>query len=225
MDYIIYSLIATTILVLGLNSILKQKATKFYLLSSIIAVLIIFYEFFKISTGFKLEGFMYVLERSFIKGYVSTALFILVMFAGALSKKWQVTKNLLRVRAEMAIIASILILPHCIVYTYKFISKLIDGKALAPFYFLSMILGLIAFLLMIPLFITSFRKIRVKMTAKKWKSLQRWSYLFYFLIYVHIMVLLLSRKVIPFGKVIIYTLVFGSYLVLKIINNIKKNKK
>ena len=65
-----------------------------------------------------------------MKGFVSTALFILVMFAGALSKKWGITKKLLRVRAEMAILASILILPHFIIYTYKFLVRLFNWKAL-----------------------------------------------------------------------------------------------
>lgn len=100
MNYLIYSLIAVIILSLGLNNILKKQAKYFYFLASLITIIVTTYEFFKIWTGFKLEGISYILERSFMKGYVSTALFILVMFAGALSKKWGITKKLLRVELK-----------------------------------------------------------------------------------------------------------------------------
>ncbi|EGT3617596.1 sulfite oxidase heme-binding subunit YedZ, partial [Clostridium perfringens] len=168
MDYLIYSLIAVIILSIGLNNILKKQSKYFYLLASLITIIVTTYEFFKIWTGFKLEGTIYVLERSFMKGYVSTALFILVMFAGALSKKWGFTKKLLRVRAEMSILASILILPHFIVYTYKFLVSLFNGKALSTSYLAFVIVGILAFVIMIPLFITSFKKIRISMSPSRW---------------------------------------------------------
>lgn len=224
MNYLIYSLIAVIIFSLGLNNILKKQAKYFYFLASLITIIVTTYEFFKIWTGFKLEGISYILERSFMKGYVSTALFILVMFAGALSKKWGITKKLLRVRAEMAILASILILPHFIVYIYKFLINLFNGKTLNGSYIAFVIVGILAFVIMIPLFITSFKKVRVSMSSSKWKSLQRWAYPFYFLIYAHIIIILLNKKEINWNTVGTYTVIFLGYFVLKLVNSKKVAK-
>ncbi|HHD2752963.1 TPA: ferric reductase-like transmembrane domain-containing protein [Clostridium perfringens] len=224
MNYLIYSLIAVIILSLGLNNILKKQVKYFYFLASLITIIVTTYEFFKIWTGFKLEGISYILERSFMKGYVSTALFILVMFAGALSKKWGITKKLLRVRAEMAILASILILPHFIVYTYKFLINLFNGKTLSGSYIAFVIIGILAFVIMIPLFITSFKKVRVSMSSSKWKSLQRWAYPFYFLIYAHIIIILLNKREINWNTVGTYTVIFLGYFVLKLVNSKKVAK-
>lgn len=221
MEYLIYSLIALIILTIGLNSTFKKQAKLFYVLAILIALAVTIYEFVKISTGFKLDGAIYVLERSFKKGYISTALFILVMFAGVLDKKWEVTKKLFKVRSEMAIVASILILPHCIVYLYNFLMALIKGNHLSIAYVAFIILGLMAFIIMIPLFITSFKKVRVKMVPKKWKSVQRWAYIFYILVYGHIMIILIYNKKIYWDRIIWYTAIFGVYLILKIYKLLK----
>ena len=224
MEYLIYSLIAVIILTVGLNNIFKKQSKYFYMLSTLISVVVTSYEIFKIWTGFKLEGIIFVLERSFMKGFVSTALFILVMFAGALSKKWGITKKLLRVRAEMAILASILILPHFIIYTYKFLVRLFSGKPLSILYISFIIVGLIAFIIMIPLFITSFKKVRVTMSPSKWKMVQRWAYPFYFLVYLHIILILFNKKVLNLNAVILYTVIFLGYFILRICNNKKAIK-
>ncbi len=224
MEYLIYSLIAVIILTVGLNNIFKKQSKYFYMLATLISVVVTSYEIFKIWTGFKLEGIIFVLERSFMKGFVSTALFILVMFAGALSKKWGITKKLLRVRAEMAILASILILPHFIIYTYKFLVRLFSGKPLSILYISFIIVGLIAFIIRIPLFITSFKKVRFTMSPSKWKMVQRWAYPFYFLVYLHIILILFNKKVFNLNAVILYTVIFLGYFILRICNNKKAIK-
>lgn len=43
--------------------------------------------------------------------------------------------------------------------------------------------------IMLPLFITSFQRVRRKMTPKAWKKLQRWACLFYALLCCHILLL------------------------------------
>lgn len=222
MEYLIYSLIGAIILTVGLNSILKKQSKLFYGLAIIISIIVTWYELIKINTGFKLDGILYVIERSFMKGYVATALFILVMFAGALNKRWGITKKLLRARAEMAIMASILIIPHCVIYLYKFLLNLLRGNQLSVAYIALVVLGTIAFIIMIPLFITSFRKVRIKMTPSKWNKVQKWAYPFYILVYLHIMIILLNKKTISWDSIIVYTIIFGAYLIFKVYNNRKK---
>lgn len=64
------------------------------------------------------------------------------------------------------------------------------------------------------------------MSGLKWKQLQRWAYCFYFLAYIHIILMLLNKKELDWMKLIIYTAVFGSYTVLRVIKakKIKSDK-
>lgn len=221
MQYLIYSLIAVTIITLGLNNLLKRKSKYFYIIGIVISAMVTSYEVYKICTGFKLQGVAFVLERSFMKGFVSTALFILVMFAGALNKRYELTRKLLRVRGEMAIIASILMIPHFLIYTYKFLMRFFGGKSLSLLYIAFIIVGFIAFVIMIPLCITSFKKVRKVMVPSKWNKIQRWAYLFYLLIYVHIILILFNKKVFNLNAVIGYSVIFLLYFVLRLINKKK----
>lgn len=74
--------------------------------------------------------------------------------------------------------------------------------------------------IMIPLFITSFKSVRRKMSAKNWKKLQRAAYVFYALIYVHIMLLsvpMYMRGITTYmANIIVYTAVFGAYGVMRV---------
>ena len=76
-------------------------------------------------------------------------------------------------------------------------------------------IGLSAFLIMIPLFITSFSKIRNLYKYPVWKKLHRWSYLAYILIFLHIILVAELRAVI------VYTAIFTPYLVMKLLKEYK----
>ncbi|GFZ32639.1 sulfite oxidase [Clostridium zeae] len=217
----IYSLIAVTIFSLALSANIKKNPKVYYCLATLISASTIGFELYKMFSKVKLTGFINQLERASAKGIIAVAFFILVMYAGALSTKLKVTRKLMSIRAELAIIASILMLAHGIVYLISFIintvPKLISGQDVKIITIAISIVGILAFILMIPLFITSFKKIRKTMQPKAWKNLQRWAYLFYLLAYVHILFILVKAKNPDWIKNISYTLVFGAYLVLKII--------
>jgi uncharacterized protein with FMN-binding domain len=74
---------------------------------------------------------------------------------------------------------------------------------------------------MLPLFITSFMAVRRKMKAKKWKQLQRLAYIFYALLYCHVILLNYSRALrgmrISQITVVVYTVVFGGYALCKVL--------
>ncbi|MCK5762226.1 MAG: ferric reductase-like transmembrane domain-containing protein, partial [Candidatus Izimaplasma sp.] len=71
-------------------------------------------------------------------------------------------------------------------------------------------IGLIAFAIMIPLFITSFSKFRKKYKFAEWKKLHRWSYLAYSLVLVHVVL------VSDFRDAVAYVVIFTPYLVMKL---------
>lgn len=224
--YFIYSLIVVTLLVLLFTKSIRNHAKIFYFIASVMAILTTVYEILRLTSNIELNGFIGTLERVSMKGHISIAFFVLVMFAGALNPRWNLTKKLLSIRAELAILGSIFILPHCIMYFARFIIlKLIPGKPLKPLYVTYLIIGIIAFLIMIPLFINSFKKIRIKIKYNDWKKLQRFAYLFYFLTYIHILVLSLNKLHKKSFDLIIYTIVFATYLILKLIKTFSYKHK
>lgn len=80
-------------------------------------------------------------------------------------------------------------------------------------------------MIMLPLFVTSFPSVRRRMQPMRWKRLQRWAYLFYGGIYLHVASLYifdLKRKSIEFAS---YTLIWGLYAILRIGKALKSCRK
>ncbi len=151
------------------------------------------------------------------QGHLTLALFILVMFAGAFKKKSKPKITLMKVRREMAIIGFLTLIPHA---TLLIVTAL---SALNP-------TGTLALLIMIPLFVTSFPKIRKKMHPLKWRKLHHWAYAAYAMIFLHLasITLIAQRTSDTNGynqywwlRLTLYTLIFSVYSVLKYKNYLK----
>ena len=146
-------------------------------------------------------------------GYVPLAMFLVVMYSGVLNKG-KLRKRLFMVRAEYAILATILLLPHGLGYLLYFLDE-IDFKNWG----ISFFVGFVTLLFIVPLFITSFQSIRKKMKYKQWKSLHRTAYIVYTLIFAHL--LLLQNE-----RFYIYLSIYGLYVLFKIPDLVKDyNKK
>lgn len=145
----------------------------------------------------------------FIDGYIGTALFIIVMYTGAFKKKSNLSKKFMSIRREYSILGFIFLLPHMYVYLIEFYSDLTLIESWV---------GILAFIIMIPLFITSFQKYRKRYTFPQWKKLHRWSYLAYTLIYVHLLLVADSREII------VYSIIFIPYLLMKLMKEYKINE-
>jgi DMSO/TMAO reductase YedYZ heme-binding membrane subunit len=217
----ICSLIVIVVLSLGFTSNIKTRYSIYYSLATFISILISIYEILRIVSNSKLNGLILSIEKAFMHGNVAISFFILVMFAGALSTKWKVTRKLLSIRAQLAILGSIFILPHGILYLVRFfvlkLPNILSGKTNSTLYLIYIAVGLIAFVILIPLFVTSLKKVRKKMNVLQWKKLQRWAYIFYFLSYIHILIVLLNDEEIDLVRLISYTIIFSSYSVLKLV--------
>ncbi|UZW14840.1 ferric reductase-like transmembrane domain-containing protein [Clostridium pasteurianum] len=224
----IYSLAIITILSLGFTSSIKTRYSIYYSLAAFISILISIYEILRLLSNAKLSGLILSIEKAFMHGNVAVSFFILVMFAGALNTKWNITRKLFSIRAQLAILGSIFILPHGILYLVRFfvlkLPNILSGKTNSTLYLIYMAVGLTAFVILIPLFITSFKKVRTKMNALQWKKLQRWAYPFYFLSYIHILIVLLNDEKIDLLRLIGYTVIFTSYSVLKLLKQLEINK-
>ena len=155
----------------------------------------------------------------FSRGALGTAFWAVVMWAGALPGGTAPIKKLMPIRGELSITAAILTFSHIIIYGMMYISNLIKGRTGSDFVITS-IVCIAMVLIMTPLTVMSLKKIRKKMNAKTWKKIQRLAYVFYALIYVHIMVLLVpkARKGRDgcFLSILVYSAVFIGYAVMRI---------
>ena len=160
---------------------IKKHATLFYIATIIISVLSVLAP--KKGLPFVID---YLVKNILARGTLAGALFILVMVASVCPAA-KLRGLLLRTRGEMAIIAALLTLIHNISYGKHYFvalfTKISDLDAPRIF---AAVLSLVMIVLLIPLTVTSFMVIRKKMNPKKWKSLQRLSYLFYGLLFIHI---------------------------------------
>lgn len=152
------------------------------------------------------------------QGHLTLALYILVMYAGAFKKKSKPKIVLMKVRRELAIIGFLTLIPHA---TLLIVTAL---SALNP-------TGTLALLIMIPLFITSFPRIRKKMHPLSWRKLHHWAYAAYAMIFLHLVsiTVIAQRGGDATGynqywwlRLTLYTLIFGVYSYLKYQNYLRK---
>ncbi len=128
------------------------------------------------------------------------AFFLVVMYAGAFSRKQEIGKRLRSIRKEYSIIGFIFASCHGIYYIYGDNIELI---------------GLISLIMAIPLTYTSFIFVRKRMSNKLWKRVQKLAYIMYIGMFVHMIVL----------EEYAYILVFLPYLILKIVYEAKSLKQ
>lgn len=214
--YPIVSLILALLLAFGLGNQIKKYPGVFYALSILLVIGISVYYKTDLREAFP-EWFTTYITNPFKRGAFSTALFILVMYAGALNPKWTVTKNLYKIRGELSIIACIITLGHNFIYGTKHFPNLFFHANEMEFkYLLATIMTLIMILIMLPLMITSFPAVRKKMQPQTWKKVQKLAYPFFALIYIHIMTLFIPKVEKKWLEIAIYTIIFGSYAVLRV---------
>ena len=194
----------------------KKKPAVLYGICILLSLLSIFYP---------REGGLPFLDFFFKKimqrGILAGSLFIWVMIAPVLPKRFSGRKTIYLLRGEMAISASLITLAHNLAFGGKYFGAVFFGQGHISLMELhAAIVSCLMILLLIPLTITSFQTVRRKMQVKTWKKLQNWSYLFYLLLYLHIFFIyqgaLLRGKGEYFFTLMFYSFLFGFYGFLRI---------
>ncbi|MDO5718093.1 MAG: ferric reductase-like transmembrane domain-containing protein [Tissierellia bacterium] len=138
---------------------------------------------------FIFEFFMHPLYS----GALAMSLFFFVMYCPVLPSKWKVTKLSRKNRTELSIIASILTLVHNLFYGFidhhLFIEVFSNPFVYGKRYFVFTLSSAMAIILLIPLFITSFRTVRKKINPRSWKKIQKLAYPFWILIHLHVLLI------------------------------------
>lgn len=152
------------------------------------------------------------------KCVLSLALFVVVMYIGVFAKGSKVRQWLKPVRSELSIIACILACGHMAVYMGSYVPRL--GGTLGVNVLSALVVALALLVLLLVLGVTSFGFVKRRMRTDSWKRLQRWAYVFFSLVYVHLMLMLAPAASrggeAAVASVVVYTAVFGAYAVLRV---------
>ena len=213
---LIISLIIVSLFIYFLKDSLKKHAGIYYIGAAVISIAVFLIGFLPMPLFLKNN-----ILGIFAKGSLGTAMFVAVMYAGALPKGSKLTAPLMKIRGELSITAAILVLCHNFTYGMTYFKMLfIKPAALSATQLTAAIISIILITIMLVLTVTSFQAVRKKMKAKKWKQLQRTAYVFYGLMYVHIMLINIPYARLGLGtyiaNVVIYSIVFLGYAAMRI---------
>lgn len=227
MTFLISLCIVIFIISIGRNFI-KKHPNICYIIAALISVSLIATTYTGTISNAPSWFTNYVLPM-FSKSSLATAIFVVVMYTGALKNGSSLIKILMPIRAQLSIIASILVLAHNAIYgKTHFVKLFTNPSSMATNMLIAAIISLILILIMLPLMITSFPKVRKEMNPKVWKKLQRLAYVFYGLIYIHVMVITvpLAQKGIVscIINIFVYSIVFLGYGAMRIRKALLKRK-
>lgn len=223
---VIILILLLSVLSIQYSKQIKKYSIFLYVLSVMISIAFIVILKLNLASNFPVFVNKYFINI-FSRGTISLALFTIVMFTGVLNNSSNIKKKLMSIRGELSIIACIITLGHNILYgMFYFPTFFTNPSKLSTFKLIATSISLLMIILMLPLMITSFRFVRKKMRYKTWKNIQRTAYLFYGLIYIHILFLFIPK--LQSGKfldLLIYSLIFISYYPLRIFKYIKDKNK
>ena len=213
---LIISLIIVALFIYFLKDSLKKYANIFYIGTAVISIAVFLLEFLPMHLFVKNN-----ILGIFAKGSLGTAMFVVVMYTGALPKGNKLIAPLMKIRGELSITAAILVLCHNFTYGMTYFRMLFTKTSLlSATQLAAAVISLVLIAIMIVLTVTSFPSVRKKMQAKKWKQLQRTAYVFYGLMYVHIMLINIPYARLGLGmyvaNVVIYSIVFLGYAAMRI---------
>ena len=213
---LIISLIIVSLFIYFLKDSLKKHAGIYYIGVAVISTAVFLLGFLPMPLFLKNN-----ILGIFAKGSLGTAMFVVVMYTGALPKGNKLIAPLMKIRGELSITAAILVLCHNFTYGMTYFRMLFTKTSLlSATQLAAAVISLVLIAIMIVLTVTSFPSVRKKMQAKKWKQLQRTAYVFYGLMYVHIMLINIPYARLGLGtyiaNVVIYSIVFLGYAAMRI---------
>lgn len=215
----LFSLITITILTIILRKSIKKHAKIYYWVCGIISLLA-FIPVIGSWTGlFNFRFYNIPIIGNIIREFNSMAymghpLLVIIMYIGALSTKNKKVAGLMSIRKELSIIVGFPVIAHALKrimtgvwalgYFFnhdEFMENRYTNNEVAEAIFTSvLVLGFLMFALFLILWITSFSRIRKRMTFKKWKSIQRWSYALYAMIFLQALGLKLGPYINEISK-------------------------
>ncbi|WP_249028991.1 hypothetical protein [Tannockella kyphosi] len=213
----IISLLLSFIFIITLSKVIKKYKKTTYVLTILFSIFVtyVYYSSLYLDSSL-IKTILSILCAPFVFGSFTTALFVVVMYLGISNKDARFTKIAMPIRSELSIIACITTFVHnisMVFYIHHY------GLNNMEFRFAALI-SLVLILLLLPLFLTSFHCVKTRLKGKTWKRIQSLAYLFYVLLYVHVLIVSIpsacNGQVRSIINIIIYSIVFLYYFQAKI---------
>ncbi|MDR1088555.1 MAG: ferric reductase-like transmembrane domain-containing protein [Coriobacteriales bacterium] len=154
------------------------------------------------------------------KGQLSFSLFALVMFIGVFANDSALRRYFNPVRAELSILAAILIAGHFALYLRNYLLFAGDLFSFNANILASLALALALLVLLVVLTLTSFNAVKRRMNAGTWKAVQKLAYPFFGIVYFHLLGYLLpsalSGSTSAQINLAVYSIIFITYAALRI---------
>lgn len=124
------------------------------------------------------------------QGLLAFGMLSVVMFIGVFPDGSFVKRALRPVRGQLSIIASILIVGHVAHYLQPVFLRALGGNASSAAMMLGVVLSAVLVVLLAVLAVTSINVVRSALRPTTWKAIQRFAYLFYGLVFCHVIAML-----------------------------------
>ncbi|MDR0514572.1 MAG: ferric reductase-like transmembrane domain-containing protein [Coriobacteriaceae bacterium] len=164
------------------------------------------------------------------KNVIAFGLFTVVMFIGVLKKGSKLHGYLMPVRAELSIVACLLSLGHVVVFVQTYYLRMtMRPEVMSSYQIAAVVCSAIFLVLMVPLLVTSFKRVHHLMAARSWKAVQFLAYPFYLLLFVHIFLFLVpplasgTSSLSTMVNVGAYAVVCLAYIVLRLVRKRDKS--
>ncbi|MFR9554517.1 MAG: hypothetical protein SNH56_00820 [Rikenellaceae bacterium] len=206
----LFSLALYTVLAIALSKSIKQNYKVYYWIFGVISFCFIIPSVARligVTLPFNLGNIPIIglsaSELSSAANFIHPVI-VIIMYMGALSAKTKYVGRLMSIRKELSIIVGFPVLAHAIkrVFgsfltgwqfffdneTYMQSPRVSSalGSGITSFAF---VLGIVMTVLFLVLWITSFDSVHRKLGTKRWKSVQKWSYGLYAMLFIHAMCL------------------------------------
>lgn len=213
---LIVSLLVCLFITLLLSKQIKRQPLLLYAIVFVLIALSIVG--FSINLYEKIPHDLYrILMGPILSGGLSVSFFSIVMYLAVLPRKSFVYKKLMPIRREMSMAGCMLSYFHNFAYgIFIFPNYFNHYNGMTKAEIIAATLSIILMLLLLPLFITSFKSVQNRMSSTVWKMIQSLAYPFYGILYLHIMIIFSNDFPKNIFNFFIYTLLFGSYAVLRL---------
>ncbi len=161
---------------------IKAHPSVWYVAAAAVACVGVYFTYSPAASG-ALRALAYAIQ----KGHLGFAFLVVVMFVGVFRDRSAVRKALQPIRGELSIIATILMTAHVVPYAASYAGMAGSLGSLKPSVLASLGIAAVIIVLLAVLAVTSLRAVKQAMQANSWKRVQWLAYVFFGLVFFHML--------------------------------------
>ncbi len=213
---LLFSLFISIAVSLLFSKQIKRHPSLLYIFAFVLIALSIWG--FSINLYEKIPHDLYrILMGPILSGGLAVSFFSVVMYLAVFPKQSYIYKKLMPIRRELSMTGCIFSYFHNFAYgLFIFPNYFNHFKDMTKAEIIAATLSIILMIILLPLFITSFKAVQNRMSGTTWKMIQSLAYPFYGLLYLHIIIIFANDYQKHYFNFFIYSVVFGAYALLRL---------